>query len=304
MNRYIFIFLLIIFYSCKNREGGQGIFKNDTSAIILSADEAFRPAIEEQLKVFQALHPGRKIAVEYKPEAECWNDLYRKQVGLVIVSRNLSVAEAAYFYDSLHLYPQNHLLAYDAIALVLSRQSRDSVFTVDQISEILNGKSSLPYQAVFDGKQATGSVRFAVDSILKGKTKDLRLNALSSSEEVIRYVSVHTDALGFVGISWIGHPEDPEQIEYRKNVRLAWLNCRGCKDSSLSYPVQEEIFYRHYPFTRSIYAIVKEREPGRASEFVNFMKGDQGQLLFRRMYLVPAKRPFIVRETIMSSKMQ
>jgi phosphate transport system substrate-binding protein len=303
MNRYIFIFLLIIFYSCKNRDAAYVNPKKDTSAIILSADEAFRPAIEEQLKVFQALHPGRKIAVEYKPEAECWNDLYRNEVGMVIVSKNLSASEAAYFYDSLRLYPQNHLLAYDAIALVLSRQSRDSVFTVEQVSEILNGKSSLPYRAVFDGKKATGSVRFAVDSILQGKTKDLRLNALSSSMEVIRYVSDHSDAMGFVGISWIGHPEDPEQIEHRKNVRLAWLPCRGCKDSSYSYPVQEEIYYRRYPFTRAIYAIVKERELGRASEFVNFMKGDQGQLLFRRMYLVPAKRPFIVRETIMNTKM-
>lgn len=303
MTKYFYIFLFFISYSCKNRDAVQVKQIKDTSAVILAVDEAFRPVIEEQLKVFQALQPGKKIAVEYKPEAECWNDLYRKDVGMVIVSKNLSSSEAAYFYDSLRLYPQNHLLAYDAIALVLNRQSRDSVFTVNQVAEILNGKSSMPYRAVFDGKKATGSVRFAVDSILQGKAKDLRLNALSSSTEVIRYVSDHSDAIGFVGISWIGHPEDPEQAEHRKKVRLAWLPCRGCNDSSFSYPVQEEIFYRRYPFTRAIYAIVKEREPGRASEFINFMKGDQGQLLFRRMYLVPAKRPFIIRETIMNTNM-
>ena len=304
MTRYFYFFLYLFLFSCKNREGGKSVLQPDTSSIIVVADEAFRPALDQQVAVFQSLYPGKKMIVEYKPEAACWDDLYRKEVGLVIVSKKLSTAEAAFFYDSLQVYPQNHLLAYDAIALVLNRQVRDSVFSMNQLAEMLTGKSPLPYQPVFDGYKATGSVRFAVDSILNGKSTGLSLRALNSSKEVIQYVSEHADALGFVGLGWIGNPEDPEQIEYRKKVKLAWLPCRDCSDAGFSYPVQEEIFYRRYPLTRSIYGIVKEREPGRASEFVNFMKGDQGQLLFRRMYLVPARRPFIIRETILNTEVQ
>ena len=304
MNRYIFIFIVLAFCSCKNRSGEQANQKTDTSVIILSVDEAFRPVMEEQVKVFMALHPGKKLVVEYKPEASCWDDLYRKEVGMVIVSRNLSASESSSFYDSINLYPQNHLLAYDAVAIVLNKDSKDSIFEVEQIREILSGGKSLAYQPVFDGLKATGTVRFAIDSIMLGGKFDLsHIRAAQNSKGVIEYVSSHPDAMGFIGISWIGNPEDPEQLEYKKKVRLAWMPCRNCEDSSYSYPVQEEIFYRRYPFTRAIYAVVKEKEPGRATEFVNFMKGDQGQLLFRRMYLVPARRPFIVRETILNTDM-
>jgi phosphate transport system substrate-binding protein len=301
MNRYILLFLVLAFGSCKSRDGAQVNLETDTSAIILSVDEAFRPAIEEQVKVFLALHPGKKLVVEYKPEAACWNDLYRKEVGMVIASKSLTVPESAMFYDSIGLYPQSHLLAYDAIAIILSRESQDSVFSVAQIKEILTGNITGTYQPVFDGLKATGTVRFALDSILSGRAIDLsHIRAASNSKGVIEYISAHPDAMGFIGVGWIGNPEDPEQIEYRKKVRMVWLPCRACKDSSYSYPVQEEIFYRRYPFTRAIFAVVKEKGPGRFSEFVNFMKGDQGQLLFRRMYLVPARRPFIVRETIIN----
>jgi len=304
MNRYIFLYIVLAFCSCKNRGGGKSNLINDTSAIIISVDEAFRPVIEEQVKVFMALHPGKKLVVEYKAEALCWDDLYRKEVGMVIVSRSLTDSESSSFYDSISLYPENHLLAYDAVAIVLNKDSKDSIFSVEQIREILSGEKSMIYQPVFDGLKATGTVRFAIDSIMFGERFDLsHIRAAQNSKGVIEYVSTHPDAMGFIGISWIGNPEDPEQLEYKKQVRLAWMPCRNCEDSSYSYPVQEEIFYRRYPFTRAIYAVVKEKEPGRASEFVNFMKGDQGQLLFRRMYLVPARRSFIVRETILNTDM-
>lgn len=304
MNRYKFIFIILIFCSCKNKNGVQSNLNKDTAAIILSVDEAFRPVMEEQVKIFMALHPEKKLVVEYKPEVSCWDDLYRKEVGMVIVSRKLTDSESSSFYERINIYPENHLLAYDAIAIVLNKNSKDSIFSVEQIREILSGGKPQIYQPVFDGFKATGTVRFAIDSIMLGAKFDLsHIRAAQNSKGVIEYVSTHPDAMGFIGISWIGNPENPEQLEYKNQVRLAWMPCRNCKDSSYSYPVQEEIFYRRYPFTRAIYAVVKEKEPGRAAEFVNFMKGDQGQLLFRRMYLVPARRSFIVRETILNTDM-
>ena len=300
------LFILIFFLgavACRQKKSPEQSELSVNDSVYISVDEAFRPVIEEQAKVYQALNPGAPLRFLFKPEAECWNDLYRKEVEMVVVSKSLSSSEAAFFYDSIGAYPQNHLLAYDAIALVVNKKAKDSVFTLQQIHDILTGKSTSGYQPVFDGVKATSSVRFALDSILKGETPDLsRFLAAKSSNELIEYVQKHPEAIGFVGVSWIGNPEDNRQQEYRRLVNIAWLSCRGCTDYAFTFPAQEEIYLRRYPFTRSVYAVVKEKEKSRAAAFVQYMKSDRGQLLFRRSYLVPSRYPFIIRETRLNTQ--
>jgi phosphate transport system substrate-binding protein len=299
-----FICLILLFsfcIACKSLSDKNSLPTID-SVVRISADEAFMPALEAQAFVYKALYPEVQLRIDYKPEADCWKDLYNDSIHMVIVSRSLQPREAADVYDSLEIYPQNHLLAYDAIALIMNRSLNDSVFMQQEVEDMLTGHAKSQFTPVFDGLKATGTVRFALDSILKGKTAALsRFRAARSSREVMDYIEKNPEAIGFVGISWIGNPEDPEQISRLKSVRIAWLPCRGCADSSYTYPSQEEIFYRRYPYTRSIYAVVKEKQAGKANHFIQFMKNDQGQLLFRRMYLVPARRPFVVRETILTT---
>ncbi|HMO33671.1 MAG TPA: substrate-binding domain-containing protein [Lacibacter sp.] len=267
--------------------------------IRISVDESFRPVVEEQIRVYEASHPGTKILATYKPEAECWDDLLRDTIRLVIVTKKLTQEEASYYYDSLKLYPQSGQLAYDAVALVVNRKAPDSVFTTADVEGLLAGTSSLPYRPVFDGVKATSTVRYALDSILRGKPLDLaRVTAARSSWQVVEYIARNPGYIGFTGISWIGNPEDSAQQEMlRRNVRIAWLACRGCGDTAFTKPVQEEILTNRYPYNRGIFYVLKEPYPGLGKAFVNFMKSDRGQLIFRRAYLVPAWRTFVVRDT-------
>jgi phosphate transport system substrate-binding protein len=137
-----------------------------------------------------------------------------------------------------------------------------------------------------------------LDSILRGAPIDLsRITAAPTSWEVVQYISKNPGYIGFVGISWIGNPEDPEQVAMLKKVRIAWLPCKSCTDSSYTKPWQEEILTNRYPYSRGIFYVIKEKHTGLGKAFVNFMKSDRGQLIFRRGYLVPAWRTFIIRET-------
>ena len=45
--------------------------------IFISADESFKPVIEEQIKVYESSHPETHIEASYKPEAECLRDLQK-----------------------------------------------------------------------------------------------------------------------------------------------------------------------------------------------------------------------------------
>ena len=58
--------------------------------INVSADESFKPIIDEQVKVYESNNPGTKILVTYKPEAECLKDLLVDSVRMIIATRQIS----------------------------------------------------------------------------------------------------------------------------------------------------------------------------------------------------------------------
>jgi len=88
---------------------------------------------------------------------------------------------------------------------------------------MLNGTSGYRYQLVMDGLKATSTVRFLIDSVLKGQPLNGKVMASSNSEGVIDYVASNPQAVGFIGVSWIGNREDPSQLSFQKRVRLACL---------------------------------------------------------------------------------
>lgn len=293
----LWLLLLLCFSSCKEKKA-QPTDTGTTGTIHISVDETFKPIIEEQIRVFESSNPKAKIIAHYKSEAECWDDLMKDSTRMVIVTKKITQAESRYYADSIGIYPQGDILAYDAVALLLNRNEPDSVFEHEDVVQLLQGKSRLPYKPVFDGIKATSTVRYAMDSLLKGKPLNTSvITAAKTSREVVEYIGNTRGYIGFAGVSWIGNPEDTAQLNSLKKVRIAWLPCDSCKDGSYTKPWQEEILTNRYPYTRGIYYVLKENHAGLGKSMVNFMKGDRGQLIFRRGYLVPAWRIFMMRET-------
>ncbi|WP_162852450.1 PstS family phosphate ABC transporter substrate-binding protein [Dinghuibacter silviterrae] len=288
--------------SCKQQGGEAGLEKPADSLsagrINISVDESFRPVMEEELKVFRSSNPRADIRVSYKPEAECLKDLQQDSVRMVFVTRELTQEEEAYYKDRLKYDPVYEVLAYDAVAVLVNRTAPDSVFTREEVADILRGKGGkMAYTPVFDGLNATSTIRFAMDSILKGGAFDPgHVFAASNSTGVIEYVASHPDAMGFVGVDWIGNPEDTLQAGYRDRVRITAIRCDECPGKPYVAPTQEKILTKSYPFTRGLYYIKKENYDGLGTGFVDFLKYQRGQLIFRRAYLVPAIMAFIVRD--------
>lgn len=273
--------------------------------IRISVDESFRPVIEEEIKVYEATHPGTKINADYKPEAECLKDFFRDSaIKLVVVTRSLTVKEARYLDDSLSFVPRSDRLASDAVAVVVNAKSTDTTFTLKQLQQLLTGQVNNNKKLVFDGLSATSTIRFAMDSILKGKKFDLaKVQAAKNSKEVLNFVAGDENAIGFVGISWIGNPEDTAQVNMLRKIKIAYIECVACLDSPYVKPTQASIMTRRYPLVRGLYYILKERSLGLASGLAGFMQYERGQLIFRRAYLQPAM-DFSVRKVIINEELK
>ena len=303
MNRYkIFrqeLLVCIIMYTLSSCSGGSVRTDTDTAekgVIHISVDESFKPVIDSQIQVFEALYPGAKVIAEYKPEAECFRDLIKDSTRMIIVTRGLTPGEEKFYKDSLKYRPVWDKVANDAVALVVNNRSDDTILTIAKIRGILDGTTGDKEIAVFDGLSATSTVRYAVDSILRGKAFDpKKVFAVKSSQEVINYVSKNDNAIGFVGVSWIGNKEDTAQLSFLKKVKIAAVECDRCEGKPLVKPYQANIMLKRYPLVRGLYYILKENYDGLGSGFANFMTYEKGQLIFRRAYLGPAKMNFNIR---------
>ncbi|MEO9020668.1 MAG: substrate-binding domain-containing protein [Ginsengibacter sp.] len=270
----------------------------NSGTIHISVDESFKPVIDSQIQVFEALYPKAKIIAEYKPEAECFKDLMKDSTRMIIVTRGLSRAEEQYYKDTLSYSPTWSKVAVDAIAVIVNKDSPDSLFDMDEINGILSGTTGDKQLAVFDGLKETSTVRYAVDSILKGQPLDpKKVFAEKNSDGVIDYVSKHKNVLGFIGVSWIGNPEDTAQLSFLTKVKIASIKCT-CPEGSYVKPYQANIMLRRYPMVRGLYYILKENYDGLGSGFATFLDHDRGQKIFLRAYLAPAKMNFSVRTVI------
>ena len=276
-------------------ESGKPMETLTSGTIHISADESFKPVIDSQVQVFESLYPDAHIIVHYKPEAECLMDLNVDSIRMVLVTRGLDNAEQDLLKKKLSFIPPFGPVVYDAIAVITNNQSKDSLFTMQDIRSIANGTSGYKYKMLLDGTSSTSTVRFVTDSLLRGEKISPNVVAAKNTEGVIDYVSKNNDAIGLLGVSWVGDTNDSNTVSFLKKVRIADIECRGCNGTYVK-PYQANIAGGRYPMIRTLFYILKENYKGLGSGFTNFLIYEKGQLIFKRAYLLPARMRFEVRQ--------
>lgn len=288
------IIIGLLFSGCKAKPGGAQ--ETPTSGTIhISVDESFKPVIDSQIKVFNSSFPDAHIIVDYRPEAQCLRDLTTDSTRMILVTRGLTPGEENFYKDSFHLKPTYAVLAYDAIAVIVNPASKDTVFSMADLANMLSG-ADVNHQPVMDGVSATSTVRYAIDSILRGKPLGRNVLAAHGSDSVINYVANNPRAVGFVGVLWVGDRNDPADTSFTKTIRVAAIQCKGCVAGKYVEPYQANIAWQRYPLVRSLYYILKENYSGIGNNFENFLQFERGQLIFSKAYMWPAGMHFEIRD--------
>ncbi len=266
----------------------------EQGSVWISADETFKPIVSELIQVYQAHYPETRILVQYKPEADCFRDLFVDSIRLVIVTRRPSADEEKWLTDSVGGFTKSRAVARDAIAVLAHPSNPKQVWTRQELKDLLSGKIMNSLIPVVDGLKATSTVRFLIDSVLRGETPTSKLMAARTSQGVIEYVADHPDVIGFVGVSWIGNREDSLQRVWQPRVQLLRIANDKFPDYT-SQPDQANVYAHLYPFTRDITYILKEKHAGLGTGFARFMGSEVGQLIFKRAYLAPLLKNFGLR---------
>ena len=299
MKEKICIIILAAFFiaSCNNSAPTKPL-PTDTprsGTIYISVDESFKPVIEEEIKVYESSYPEAHIVASYKAEVDCFRDLQKDSTRMIIVARGLTKNERSHYEGELLFKPQFAELAYDAVAVIINTKNTDSVFTMKRLQDILSG--TMGTTAVMDGNNATSTVKFLQDSVLRGKGFGKNVVAVNGSEAVVDAIAKNENAIGFVGLSWVGNNNDPKQAARLKEIKLALVECVKCDEKEVfAKPSQATITFAQYPLARPLFYILKEASVGLGTGFATFMGQERGQLVFRRATLAPAKMNFRVRK--------
>lgn len=295
------IFLLFVLFSCQNKVNDKYTDTYTSGKIFVAVDENFKPIITEEIDVFQALTPKARIVPNYTTEVDAINLLLKDSVRLAITTRPLSAKEIAYFNEK-RFNPHSYKLATDGIALIVNKNNPDTMISVQAIKQILTGrvsnwneifpKSGLgKLQLVFDN-QNSSTMRYATDSICNGKPITAKIYAQNNNLEVIDYVSRTPNAIGIIGVNWLGNKKDTTNLSFRNEVRVMSVSNSIEPTIADSYkPYQAYLFYGSYPLTRSVYIILNDPRGSLPSGFTSFLTSDRGQRIILKSGLVPATQP-------------
>lgn len=283
--KFLYLVLLTGFvFNCTKTE--EKVQDNATSGEVkIAVDESFKSIIESELAVFHALYTRAHITPIYTSERKAIQLMLQDSVSLAIVSRKLDSTE----YNYLAKYTKKGRttdFALDAVAFIVSKSNKDSIYTYESIKNLLQtGKSKNDISIVFDNNNS-GNLFFlknklGIDSFPKNTF------AQNSTQEVIDYVKSHNNAIGVIGAGWISDWDDPKVRNTLAQVALC-----GFKDSiGVSYPFQEDLATGRYPFRRNIYMITSETYLGLGTGFASFAAGDKGQRIVLKAGLLPYTSP-------------
>ncbi|MBC5994759.1 PstS family phosphate ABC transporter substrate-binding protein [Pontibacter cellulosilyticus] len=289
-------------FSCGGSDPKKELDTPTTGSINISIDESFQPIMETQVSTFEGIYKYADITAAYKPEGQVVQDLINDSVRVAVLSRILNAEEKAIF-ENRKLVPRETKIAIDAVALIVNRNNKDTLLTVDEIKDIFSGKvktwKELDEESklgditiVFDNNNSS-TARYVRDSLIAGKPLPPNTFASNSHKALIDYVNQNENAIGVIGVNWISDFDDSTVIGFMNQIKVVGVSRDPAPFTTGSYyqPYQAYIAQGEYPLRRYLYIISTEGRTGLGTGFASYVAGDKGQRIMLKSGLVPATMP-------------
>lgn len=290
-------------FGCQERtKSGKVLDTPTTGELRIMVDEGYKPIIASAADVFDSIYGRAHIEPVYTSEGEALSALFRDSIQVVIIARSLTEEELDKYFRPRGFTPPMTPIAHDAVAFIVHPENKDTVFTVDQIRDILTGKIATwrdlnaksplgDILLVFDNP-LSGTVRYARDTIAGGAPLPANASALNTNPEVIAYVAKNKNAIGIIGANWVSDTDDKGVQAFRKEIKLADI---APAPGKVGYgPYQAYLSTGKYPFKRTVYIINAQARKGLGLGFAAFLSSDPGQRIMLKDGLLPATAPIRV----------
>ncbi len=294
--------LILTLVSCGGNNPKEELDTPTTGSIKISVDESFQPIIDSQVDTFEGIYKYAKLNPSYVSEGQVIESMLNDSSRVAVLSREFNDEEKAVF-EKRKIIPRSTKIAIDAVALIVNRNNKDTLLTVDELKNIFSGNiktwkeldknSKLGDITIVFDNNASSTARYVRDSLIAGKKLPENTFAANSHKSLIDYVNQNENAIGVIGVNWISDFDDSAVIGFMKQVKVIGVSKEPNPESDDSYfqPYQAYIAQGDYPLRRYLYIISTEGRTGLGTGFASYVAGDQGQRIILKSGLVPATMP-------------
>jgi phosphate transport system substrate-binding protein len=277
--------LSVVLINCnkKTNNNDETIIKGKTTILV---DETLMPIIEDQLQVFESDYDA-KIKLVPKSETEVLQQLMKNEFQIAIMSKKLSL-EDSLFFTRKKIFPRQTPFATDAIALITNKQVNDTIISLDDVVNFMQGKTSDKIKGLVFDNPNSSTIRYFNELARLKTSPEKGIFSFKTNEEVVKYVSENKGMIGVVGVNWLTQPT-PNIEKFKQNINI--LNVKSLNGNDYFYPSQNNLAENKYPLARELYIINCQPIAGLGMGFASFIAGERGQRIILKSGLLPIRVP-------------
>jgi phosphate transport system substrate-binding protein len=238
---------------------------------------------------YQAEHPDVRISVTGGGSGTGIAALVNGTVDIANASRKIKAEEMAEAQAN-GIQPVEHIIARDAIAVIVNPENPVNELTLQQISDIYSGKISNWSEVGGDDRPIvrlsretnSGTHVYFLETVLRlGNKEDKTLFSmdtllLPSSEGIISEVRQNPNAIGYDGLGYV--PADVKKIAIAKSAGEAYV-----------LPSVETVNDKTYPIARDLYMYTAGEPTGVIKAYLDWILSPEAQEIVLQLGFVPIK---------------
>lgn len=281
--------------ACKQDKNNAEIFPdNNKGKLDISAESNYRQLATELIKSYENVYDSAEIRITFMEESKVLNSFMNDSIRMMILGRMLTDKEISFIEQKQRMKPQQHIIAYDAIAIIKSTRSSDSIFDLDAfIENKKNGVKNRYAHAKFVFEKGSSTT---LNSLLikTGIRQDALANMFStdSLQTQISYIEKDTNAIGFLSFALVSDLDDPAVKDILSKVKI--LSIKYSKNDSeklVAELSQSTLATQEYPLVQPINIVMGNTNQRLGVGFINFLFKSKSARIFLKSGLVPAQIP-------------
>jgi len=263
--------------------------------ITVAVSEEVFPMVFQEKQKFESLYTNAHINLISTSAREAVTRLFNDTIKLIVLSRAMN-SEEREVAKRFNLDIAENKIALDGVAFLVNEKNPVKQLRTTQLDSIYRGLITKWYGvgglknpieiALPDAN--SGNFEIVGVKVLKGEKYSAPAKLVSSSEEMLKFISENPNALGMVGLNWLS--------QKKENVRVLELSDPNTPDSlgikgQYFAPFQAHVYRGYYPVTREIYIYSRIDMYSVGAGFISFITSAPGQQIVLYNGLVPATMP-------------
>lgn len=245
--------------------------------IVIKGSTTVLPIAQGTLEAYMKKNPGVQISLSGGGSGEGIKALIDKTTDIATSSREIKKEEVV-LAETKGVKPVAHVVANDAIIPVVHPKNKVSNLSIDQLSQIYQGKITNWKEVggedlkivVISRDSSSGTFESWDHFVMKKAKVTPTAQMLASNGALVTAVSKNRYAIAYLGIGYVNKSVKPLQVD----------GIKGSVETALS---------KKYPMSRELYMYTNGEPTGDLAKFIAFVKSAEGQKIVAKEGFVPLR---------------